>query len=307
MTHPDIRAAADLLVSGEREILAEREEAPLAERLYSWYLNTTPLPRQSGRVLPYELSLPAALRAAHIDATRFEGGWTAETVSTWGRVVATKGPLRRLLERGEYTVPRRPGLSPRPNDPLLVARYWAWIDEETGFWHARHGVWPPTGADRLVRVYWNAIPREGPALLGRLSRVLVRSNAVSSMIKTPAQREHGGRADAFVLYLGPSDFIRLRDELQSLAQELSFRLRPATPRFALPLAPGVAFAEGKLEGDSFGESRCRLVARAFVTAPADVQSEVEPLADRICEQFRTAGLDPELPHLEPKPEGSHGS
>jgi len=299
MTHPDLRAAADQLISGDEELAAERDEETLAGRLYSWYLNTTPLPRQDGRLLPYEVSLPAALRAAHADSTRFEGGWKAETVSTWGRVVATKGPLTRYLERGEYTVPRRPGLAPRPNDPLLVARCWAWIDEETGFWHTRHGIWPPTGADRLVRVYWNAIPREGPALIGHLSRVLVHANAVSSMLKTPAQREHGGRADAFVLYLGASDFAALLTDLRGVAQELSSRLRPATPRFARPLAPGVAFAEGKLEGDSFGESRCRLVARAFTTAPDDIRAEAPRLTDRITEQFRAAGLDPERPHLEP--------
>ena len=54
----DLRQAADFLARRAQAGSAELDESALAEELYAWYLNVTPLPRHGGTALPYELSLP---------------------------------------------------------------------------------------------------------------------------------------------------------------------------------------------------------------------------------------------------------
>lgn len=321
--HPDILAAAELLAAGgpagnepadsgpTRSGPASsgptssgpgpraEDEKALADHLYPWYLNPTELEAPNGPLRPFELDLPAALRAAHCDSTRFEGGWRAERVSTWGRVVARKGELERFLDRSEYLVPSRPGLRAQPGDALVASSYWSWVDEATGFWHARRHAWPPEGADRLVRIYWNVSPEAAPRLLHELSAVLADAPTASYMVKTPARPEHSGRADAFVLYLGPLGFGDLETGIRDLAGRLSGTLRPAAPRFTLPLGVGVALAEGDITGESFGEARCRLVARAFLETPDEKRRSATALAAAIAATFVAAGLDPHQPHLEP--------
>lgn len=310
MIHADLEAAAEALATGGLGAIPE-DEATLVELLYSWYLHATELEPNTGSLQPVEIDLPATLRAAHRDTTIFEGGWRAEKVSTWGRVVAKKGSLTRVLDRSEYHVPGRPGLRAQPGDRLVVSRYWGWVDEESGFWHARRGEsWPPTGADRLVRLYWNAGPAAVPALLHELSALMAMAPEASYMMKTPARPEHSGRADAFVLYLGPGDFAALEPAFRALAGRLAGSLRPATPRFAMRLAAGVAMAEGHLAGDSFGEARCRLIARTFLNLAGTGRVPgplAATLAEGIAATFTAAGLDPNRPHLEPGSTENHAS
>jgi len=294
--HADLIAVAEHLAAG---VFEEDELEALADSLYGWYLNVSPLPEPSGPLLPYELDLPAVLRVAHVNSTSFEGGWRAETVSTWGRAVAHKGEISRVLDRCEYTVPARRGLRAQPNDALVVSHCWDWIDEETGFWHLRKGAWPPPGADRLVRTYWNCVPAETPSVLKELTSVLGAARDLSYVVKTPSQAAHNGRSDALVLYLGPSGFATVEGDLRSLASFLSRSLRPRTPRMALAISPCVAVAEGSLEGASFGQSRCRIIAGAFVAAEAEERRSEARLTELITAAFVTAGLDPRRPDLEP--------
>ncbi len=300
--HGDLLEAAEWLVDQTlRHEAANEGPDELALRLYDWYLNTSPLPKPTGPLLPYELNLPAAVRGAHHETPRFEGGWKAQTASSWGRVVANKGDETRVLERSEYTVPGRRGLRAQHGDALLVSRCWDWVDEETGFWHYRRGTWPPPGADRLVRIYWNCVPAEAPRVIAQVSLVLGAAADVPFMVKTPARSDHNGRADAVVSYLGPDGYSRFECELRATAESLAVCLRPQTPRMTHRLAPGVALTEGKLGGDSFGDVRCRLLADTFCEASAEARRSVPQLVERIGADFRATGLDPARPYLEPGP------
>jgi hypothetical protein len=283
---------------------AEQEQAAptaesLAEALYTWYLNTTPLPAPTGPLLPWELDLPAALRGAQRGATRFEGGWSVESVSSWGRAVAKRGELSRVLDRIEYSAPARRGLRARPGDALVVTHFWDWIDEDTSFWHQRRGCWPPPDADRLVRTYWNVAPGDAPEVVVSLVALLSEPDDVPFMLKTPALPDHNGRADAIVLYLGSDGFAACEPRLRCAARQLAPSLRPATPRMTLALTPGVGLAEGRLDGESFGEMRCRLLADAFLAAPTESRAEPAALEPFVRSAFEAAGLDPDRPHLEP--------
>ena len=158
MSNTDIDEAARFVATSRRSGGFPIEQGQASAALYAWYMNPTPLPPRTGPLQPSDLNLPAALDAAHSGAGSFTGGWRAKSVSTWGRVTAIRDDATRLLHRNDYRVPLRPGLRAEPGDALLVTSAWTWIDEETGFWMSRVGPWPPDGAERLVRVYWNVAP-----------------------------------------------------------------------------------------------------------------------------------------------------
>ena len=76
-------------------------------------------------------------------------------------------------------------------------------------------------------------------------------------------------------------------------------------------------AEWDIGGESFGETRCRVVARAYLATRADLESQVSiktaadgrqleaTLAASIAAAFKAAGLDPDRPHLEPGGSDQH--
>ncbi|MCL1588001.1 MAG: T3SS effector HopA1 family protein [Actinomycetia bacterium] len=301
MIHADLHEVAVLLSSGG--LAAESgTEAPLDEALYAWYLNRSGPTTQGGLVLAYELSLPDALRAAHAGSIQFVGGSKAESVSTWGRVVTTSGPLQRMLERSEYVVPSRPGLRAEPGDSIAVSQCWDWVDEDRGFWYTRRGDWPPPQADRLVRVYWNCAPSVAPTIVGQLTAVLAANPEHSYTIKTIVSQQHGGRADALVLYLAPDGYAALEGFIVDTAAGLADQMRNSTPKCAAVLSSGLAVAEGPIGGESFGQSRAALIAAAHNDADSGCDSRLEAIVAGLEDVFEMAGLDAQRPYLEPDPE-----
>lgn len=300
MTHPDLIAAAELLAQGAfNDELEVVDAATLSDYLYAWYINATPLPARTGPILPYELGLPAVLRAIHHEASRFEGGWRADTVSTWGRVLAKKDELSRMLERSEYIAPARRGLRAQPGDALFVTRCWDWIDEETGYWYLRRGEWPPTDSNRLVRLYWNCAPINTAKVLKAITSLLAADHGIPYVFKTPAQIDHIGRADALVLYLDAKDYPALEGPLLEAAQSVTQFLRKEIPRMTYGIAPGVGMAHGHVDGASFGESRCQLLAKAYLATDNAVRQSTPKLVNVLEDAFAVAGLDPARPYLEP--------
>ena len=264
--------------------------AALADALYaSWYLQAGGDAAPTGPLHPVELDAVAALRAAHAGSERFENGWRAVRVSTHGRVEAVRGGRSRLADRADYVVPARPGLRAEPGDDLaLHAREDAL---EGGFWMTFLGDWETAAQAVLTRLYWRVSAPAAPALVRGLTALLLDAGA-NAALKAPLRADGFGRADAVVAYLEPAAFSALADRLAAVAADLGDGLRDPAPRLARRLAPGVAAAEGRAGAESFGQSRCRLIAEALAAPGGD------PL-DRIRARFATAGLDPERPHLEP--------
>lgn len=299
--HPDLVAVAAVLAAGSPSLTDAGEDVDaVATALYPWYLNATPLPEPVGELRPADVDLPAALNAAHAGAAVFRGGWRVTQVLGGGTVVATQktspaGSSPRVLGRAQYVVAGRPGAAAREGDALLASSAWTWVDPDTGFWHTRWGAWPPPDQDRLVRTYLNVAPSDAPRALAALTAVLTPWPDVPFQAKTPAATDHGGRADALVLYLGGEDAGRLDSALRHAVGGLVGILRPLVPRFTRVVAPGVGQADGPVTGDSFGEQRCRLAARAWLALPAHLRAVRPELEQMIARQLTAAGLDPSRP------------
>jgi hypothetical protein len=81
--------------------------------------------------------------------------------------------------------------------------------------------------------------------------------------------------------------------------EVAAALRPATPLFTLPLAPGIGLAEDPNTGESFGMHRCRLTAEGIVDAWSRGEQSGAARLAAIAAAFTRAGCDLDRPYLSP--------
>lgn len=150
----------------------------------------------------------------------------------------------------------------------------------------------------IVRFYWHlaseAAPRLVHALTARLNTARLPFRA--KVVNDPARYT---RCDAGVLYVHRRDYDAVAPLVRAAYRELVAGLRPATPAFAKPLAPGLAVAEDPGDGDSFGMHRARLLAEGIVAAHARGCTNVASAVTTIAERFAEAGLNIDTPYINP--------
>ena len=275
--------------------------ATWARLLYAgWYTRAGQAPgRRDGAPRPDQI---AALRAAHADTGRWEDGWVAERVSSAGRVVAARAGRRRLLDPVDLLNPGRPGLTPRPGEPLVASARRDSLDFQPGFWVTHSVSWPrPGGPDKLLRLYWNIDDEGAPELVAWLTRELNEA-AVPYGIKCPAARNDYDRLDAAVVFLPRRAFAAARAALRRVHDGVADQLAPDTPPLARRIGSGLALAEDPGGEESFGTKRCRLVAEGVLASRAgDGREAVQAVMRRL----EAEGIDPRRPHLEPASEADY--
>ena len=303
-----LREAAELVAGG----LLGRNDDGLANTLYArWYtgwLGPDGLPHVDAAepaaaatpgvalVRGSARDLAAALRAAHVGARCFEPGWRARQVSSTGRVVASRGVETRVLDTVDYVASGRVGLPPRVDGEIAAVRRRDSLDASPGFWLTFGAGWPQDGAvPGLVRMYWNVRGDDAAALVAALTGAL-DAGPPTWALKLPVDLAQHVRRDAAVVYLPGSDFPAHAPALAGAADALADRLLPEEPPLTLRLVPGVGLAEDPAGDESFGSSRCSLIAEGLAGATGD---DVDVLLAAVLDRLRHAGIDPDHPYLEP--------
>ena len=244
--------------------------AALAEALYAdWYLGLLDgIPEDPPLALgPIDLDLADLLQEAHVDARRWEHGWTVNGVSSQGRVAVARNGRRRVLARVDVLPVARVCLPPRPGDAVRVVARRDALDRATSFWFTYGGDWdesdlPPS----LVRVYWNVRRRSSPALVGALTESLAGAGTSYSLKVAVGDRDVE-RPDRAVLYLAREAFAGATPAIRLAHRTLAGDLLPRVPRLTRRLAPGLALADDPGTGESSasiaaGSSRTRSAATA---------------------------------------------
>ena len=287
------------------------DAAALAEVLYAdWYLGVgfsdDSTEEQIPTLGPLDLDLTDLLREAHVDARRWEPGWTVEGVSSQGRVAVTRDNRRRILARVDVLPVARVCLPPRPGDSVrAVARRDA-LDEASAFWFTYGGDWDESSVPpSLVRVYWNVRRRSAPALVEALTHGLAAAGTSYSLKVAVGDRDVG-RPDRAVLYLTRDAFAVATPAIRRLHGALAHTLHPRVPRLTRRLEPGLALAEDPGTGESFGQHRCRLVADA-IRGDGDGGGSADPdeRVATVVAHLAAAGLDPARPYLHPGSDEDH--
>lgn len=130
---------------------------------------------------------------------------------------------------------------------------------------------------RQVRFYWNLAAQGAVTFVRELSARFARAR-IPFQAKLPVHPLGYARTDTGVLYLDDADVAASSDAVAAVYAALGAAVRSGAPLFALPIAPGLAFAESPQNGESFGMHRCSLVAEGLVRAHARGAAGEERLA-----------------------------
>ncbi len=149
----------------------------------------------------------------------------------------------------------------------------------------------------LVRYYWH-VSAEGAAPLVRAVSSAFNTADVPFRLKVASDPQAYRRADPAVLYLGWEAHRQAADLLAGVHAAMAGSLRAEVPRFTRAVAPGVGVAEDpRIEGLSFGQHRCRVVAEGLWTAFLHQRTTAAERAEEVVAAFVRHGLDPARPHL----------
>ncbi len=254
-----------------------------------------PLDVSFGQADPSDRLL-AELNSANATRERWDYGWKITQVLPDGSLYAMKEAQSRILRPGEFMLQdSATGLQPGAWVRAFLAK--EDVLSQPGFYIVYPEIAPSIeDFQTFVRLYWNLEPAGAPKLL---SLVTERFNALRVPFQFKALRYSSqySRADSAVLFVGwryAAIALRLASEIY---EDVKQRLKPYTPLFAKQLSPGLGLAEDPADGQSFGMSRCGLLARAMLNA---YQKRLQSQRARMSELrmlFEQAGLNLDNPHL----------
>jgi hypothetical protein len=237
----------------------------------------------------------ARLAAANPTATRWEPGWRVFSLGGAGMVNVDKGDTAIAAQPGQYAFVPGAGRLPGVGDfvELLVPR--ESLGHQPGMYFAFSDT-PPSDYDfaAIARLYFNVPAQNAPWLLRTLGSVLNR-HYVPFRMKCSLDPARFERTDGFVLYLGRRFLPAALRLLAPLADEVERHTQAGIPLFSKPLLSGVGGADDPGNGESFGQSCCRLAAGGLVDA-----WRAGAGADRrqaVAARFGRAGLSLDAPHL----------
>lgn len=291
MPVPRLQGSSTALPSqDERERLLQMLEFDLYTRLYTRPAAVAGAPSDALAQRDHG----NALSLANCGRGTWEPGWIAGERDEDGLVAVTKDNITFWVDAqsGVRTVSGRV----QPGDYCRV-----WVSKELrnlmpGFYFAIGDGDQIDARDRaepLVRFYWNLTAAGAPVYIAAVTRTL---NTLSVPFRTKVLTDPASyvRADGGVLYLERRHFHRVRGALLQVHEAIAPHLRDDVPMFTRRLAPGLGTAEDPGNGMSFGQSRCRAIARGLVRA---FEQQLDP-REGIAAACAEDGIDVERPHLD---------
>jgi len=235
-----------------------------------------------------------ALSAVTRMESRWQTGWTCHRRASPAYIEAAKDHQRRYLCTAEYINRDCPGRAAVAGDALQVMAHSVSDNLLDGYWIMNSAPWEQSSG-RMLRVYWNINSDGATALAGTLARTLPGDMAYS--LKLPLDVGGYLRPDAAVLYFYTRDLAVAMPAIQQASRELGQRLYTGTPPLTKPVATGIGLAEEPpTENQSFGTSRCRILAAALQQARTNGLQQDSDILEAIHGELLGAGIDPAKPY-----------
>jgi len=238
-----------------------------------------------------------ALSAANASRERWERGWQIQQILPSGQIVAIKGAMTRLIWPGEFLGHGAPGMPPSPGSQISLFAPKESRTVQPGFYFA----FGETLGDQqdevgVVRLYWNVTANGAGGLVGGVTQALNRF-AIPFRFKCLSMPDLYDRSDAAILYVAKRHYRLAAALLADVYRAAQPALKAATPLFSKPLGEGLGLAEDPKTGESFGTSRCRLLAQAVCDAHDRGLDAAEARLGAVADAFAAAGLSLERPYL----------
>lgn len=148
----------------------------------------------------------------------------------------------------------------------------------------------------LVRFYWNLNAEAAVRFVEFVTRLL-NDAKLPFRLKILNDHHFFTRCDAAVIYLARRDYATAAKLLDKVYTIFSDDLQMSVPAFTKPLAAGAGFAEDPGGGESFGQSRCRLLADAVIRAYEHGKKSVDDRMQVVIDRYAAEGVSLARPFL----------
>lgn len=241
------------------------------------------------------------LRAANTATEGYDCGWNVEEIEHGGKILVRKGGYKRYTYAGDF-IREYFGQGPLQRGEVVNIRVLPDYASELASADVFYFIFGETLLDNnnsaVVRLYFNLIPEGAAPLIALISNNLNRYN-IPFQFKCLNQAAFYTRCDSAVLYIDKRYFDIVSDLLSEHYSDLSTWLNAGVPMFTKKIAPGIGFAENPFSAsESFGTSRCKIIAQGIVNAWKDRQSK-EAWMDSILQNIQKNFLRPDALHRNP--------
>ena len=250
--------------------------------------------------MPQTDDMVGALADANASREHWNPGWQIREVLTGGQIMTCKGGLSRMAWPGGFMTHGMHGIAPYAGLAVSLLAPKESGELQPGFYFAfGEALLDQQSEYDMVRFYWN-VTEAGAVPLTRLLTQTLNRFEVPFRFKCLAHHSLFPRTDAAVLYVSKRFYRITADLLLDIHREVASLLGESTPLFTRRLAKGLAFAEDPGSGESFGMSRCRILAEGLWNCHTHgVEGGAQSLSE-IAQQFSIYGIDLDRPYLNPQ-------
>ena len=242
---------------------------------------------------------PETLARANQSRDRWDDGWQVLQSMPNGQLIASRGATTRMLSPGEFVNLSGSGMYLAPGSVVRVYVPRESRTVQPGYYFAFGETLPDSNDEfSMVRFYWN-VSAEGAAELLQLISTALNRWQVPFRFKTGVQPGMLARSDSAVLYVPRRSAPFTYELVLEIRNRLRALLRSEVPLFTLRLAPGLAFAEDPGTQESFGMSRCRVLAHGIWLAREQDAQKTEERLVIVEQRFHSEGISLERPWLNP--------
>ena len=232
-----------------------------------------------------------------------QSGWIVEDIMTDGSIIASRYSEMQKFWPGQYLVesdciPVRKGVFVSSATHRVQSR-----SQQLGFFFFfSHKSLDLSEMAQMVRIYWNV----RLDCVEGLTRCIVdnlNGSEIIFQLKVCTRACDYTRRDSAVLFLPRRMFRVASLSLAPMLPYLSACLDASEPAFTRRLAPGIGLAEDPgIPSQSFGSSRCEIVADCILAASASGRIDLVNFKDNFIAAIEARSLNLETLFLNPKSE-----
>lgn len=239
----------------------------------------------------------AALSRANSSIERWDKDWIIEQILSTGQYVALKNGKYKLLYPGEFITTEYQAVLPHEGTRITIHCLRESFSLQPAFYFVfSNEISEQQNLCTVIRFYWNITSTGACRLIELLTKYLNKYNIPFSF-KCLNNAALFTRNDAAVLYVSKRYYNITAQILAFIYPQIKSELSSEVPGFTKELNPGLGLAEDPGTGESFGMSRCEMIALGIYNAYDTDITTNEKTIDHIKEVFNARGIQINKPYL----------